>query len=134
MVWGVFADTNRQRPHVGDGTICTNANPTAVLRLSHLMEKIDTTTKTLMPVFNTTGCVGHLLRTACDANDQEIGVFETPAVGIAALLEAATDAASNCYHFRYRTWWHQPVSGGTAGRPVCAARQLLRFWGELASP
>jgi hypothetical protein len=55
-------------------------------------------TKTLMPVFNTSGCVGHILRTArgfraCDANDKEIGVFETPAAGIAALLEAATDAA-----------------------------------------
>jgi hypothetical protein len=51
-------------------------------------------TKTLMPVFNMTGCVGHLLRTAkgfraCDANDNEIGVFETPALGIAALLERA---------------------------------------------
>jgi hypothetical protein len=59
------------------------------LRLSgllsfYLMEKIDTTTKTLMPVFNQTGCCGHILRTAkgfkaCDANDKEIGVSETPA-------------------------------------------------------
>jgi hypothetical protein len=51
-----------------------------------------------MPVFGVSGCCGHLLRTArgfraCDANDKEIGVFETPALGIAALLEAATDAA-----------------------------------------
>jgi hypothetical protein len=51
-----------------------------------------------MPVFNTTGCVGHILRTAkgfraCDANDKESGVFETPALGFVALLEAATDAA-----------------------------------------
>jgi hypothetical protein len=45
-----------------------------------------------MPVFNTTGGVGHILRTAkgfraCNANDKESGV------GIVALLEAATDAA-----------------------------------------
>jgi hypothetical protein len=32
---------------------------------------------------------------ACDANDKEIGVFETPAAGIVALLEAATDAAAS---------------------------------------
>ena len=62
------------------------------------MEKIETTTKALMPVFNTTGCVGYLLRTAkgfraCDANYREIGVLETPALDVAALLEAATDAA-----------------------------------------
>lgn len=55
-------------------------------------------TKTLMPVFNQTGCCGHILRTArgfraCDANDKEIGVFEAPAAGIAALLERGTDAA-----------------------------------------
>jgi hypothetical protein len=54
-------------------------------------------TKTLMPVFDMSGCVGHILRTAkgfraCDSNDKEIGVFETPDLGIAALLEAATDA------------------------------------------
>jgi hypothetical protein len=47
--------------------------------------------------FDTTGCVGHILRTArgfraCDANDKEIGVFETTGLGIAALLEVATDA------------------------------------------
>ena len=55
-------------------------------------------TNTLMPAFNTAGRVGHLLRTAkgfraCDANDKEIGVSETPAAGIAALLERATDTA-----------------------------------------
>jgi hypothetical protein len=41
-------------------------------------------TKTLMPVFGVSGCVGHILRTAkgfraCDANDKEIGVFDRPA-------------------------------------------------------
>jgi hypothetical protein len=46
-------------------------------------------TKTLMPVFNVSGCVGHILKTArgfraCDANDKKIGVFETPAAGIIA--------------------------------------------------
>ncbi len=55
------------------------------------MEKIDTTTKTLMPVFNRTGCVGHVLRTAkgfrtCDVNDKEIGIYQSPDLGIAALL------------------------------------------------
>jgi hypothetical protein len=52
----------------------------------------------LIPVFGAHACVGHLLRTArgfraCDANDKEIGIFETPALGVAALLERATDAA-----------------------------------------
>jgi hypothetical protein len=51
--------------------------------------------KTLMPVFSTSGCVGHILRTAkgfrvCDANDKQIGVYESPDLGIAALLERAT--------------------------------------------
>jgi hypothetical protein len=53
-----------------------------------------------MPVFNTTGCVGHLLRTAggfraCDANDKEIGVFETAALGSSnmLILRNAGDAA-----------------------------------------
>jgi hypothetical protein len=46
-----------------------------------------------------TGCCGHILHTArgfraCDANDKEIGVFETAGLGIVALLEAASDAAS----------------------------------------
>ena len=62
------------------------------------MEKIDTTTKTPMPIFNTSGCVGHILRTAKgfrarDANDKKIGVYETAGLGIAALLERATEAA-----------------------------------------
>jgi len=30
----------------------------------YLMEKIDTTIKTLTPVHNTSGCIGHLLQTA----------------------------------------------------------------------
>ena len=43
-----------------------------------------------------TGCVGHLLRSArgfraFDANDKEIGVFETARLGLVALLERATD-------------------------------------------
>ena len=51
----------------------------------------DISTKTLMPVFDASGCVGHILRTAkgfraCDANDREIGVFETAGLGIVALL------------------------------------------------
>jgi hypothetical protein len=53
---------------------------------------------TLMPIHNTTGCVGHVLRTAkgfraCDANDKQVGIFATPALAVAALLERAnTDA------------------------------------------
>jgi hypothetical protein len=44
------------------------------------------------------GCMGHILRTArgfraCDANHKEIGIFEIAGLGIAALLEAAADAA-----------------------------------------
>ena len=46
----------------------------------------DISTKTLMPVFHTTGCVGHLLRTAkgfraCDANDKQICIYQTPELG-----------------------------------------------------
>jgi hypothetical protein len=57
-----------------------------------------TSTRTLMPVHNASGCCGHLLRSAkgfraFDAYDGEIGVYETPDLGIAALLERATDAA-----------------------------------------
>jgi hypothetical protein len=50
------------------------------------MEKAtDISTKTLMPVFDVSGCCGHILRTAkgfkaCDANDRLIGIFETPRV------------------------------------------------------
>lgn len=59
----------------------------------YLMEKIDTTTKTNACI-QSGRCCGHILRTAkgfkaCDANDKEIGVFETPAAGIVALLEVA---------------------------------------------
>jgi len=49
------------------------------------MEKAtDISTKTLMPVFDVSGCVGQILRAAkgfraCDANDKEIGVFDRPA-------------------------------------------------------
>lgn len=48
-------------------------------------------TKTLMPVFDTTGCCGHLLRSArgfraFDANDKEIGIYETAGLGLVALL------------------------------------------------
>jgi hypothetical protein len=54
----------------------------------------EVSTRPLMPVFDTTGCCGHILRTArgfraCDRNDRQIGVFETPPLAIAALLEAA---------------------------------------------
>ncbi len=42
----------------------------------------------LRPAFKETGCCGHILRTA-----KGFGVFETPAAGIAALLERATDVA-----------------------------------------
>jgi hypothetical protein len=57
----------------------------------------EVSTRALMPVHNMTGCCGHILRTArgfraCDRNDKQIGVFETPALAIAALLEAGTDA------------------------------------------
>lgn len=57
------------------------------------------------------GCVGRLLRTAkgfraCDANDKQIGVYETPDPGIAALLERATDAAQViCSPCGPRTWF-----------------------------
>ena len=62
------------------------------------MEKIDTTTKTLIPVHNASGCLGHLLRTAkgfraFDRDDKEIGVYETAAPGFVALLELTIDAA-----------------------------------------
>jgi hypothetical protein len=65
---------------------------------SYLMEKIDTTTKTLTPVHNTSGCIGHLLRSAkgfraFDRDDQEIGTYERAGLGLVALLERATDAA-----------------------------------------
>jgi hypothetical protein len=60
----------------------------ALLGLFDLWKKQLISTKTLMPVY---------LRTArgfraCDANDKEICVFETAGLGIAALLEVATDA------------------------------------------
>jgi hypothetical protein len=50
---------------------------------------------TLMPIHNTTGCVGHVLRTAkgfraCDAFDKEIGTFESATLAAAALLDRAT--------------------------------------------
>jgi hypothetical protein len=62
------------------------------------MKITELSTKTLMPVFDTSGCCGHLLRTAkgikaYDRVDRLVGIFETPDLGIAALLEAATDAA-----------------------------------------
>jgi hypothetical protein len=63
------------------------------------MEKaIKEISRTLMPVFSTTGCVGHLLHTAkgfraCDANDKEIGTYLTADLAAAVLLERATDAA-----------------------------------------
>jgi len=49
----------------------------------------DISTKTLMPVFDN-------LRTArgfraCDANDREIGVFETAGLGIVALLNRTNE-------------------------------------------
>jgi hypothetical protein len=75
------------------------------------MKNANEISKTLMPVFNATGCVGHLLRTArgfraCDANDKHIGTFETPALGVAALLERATDAAQViCSPCGPRTWF-----------------------------
>jgi hypothetical protein len=62
------------------------------------MKEANEISKTLTPVFNETGCCGHILRTAngfkaCDANDRLIGVFETAGLGIVVLLEAASDAA-----------------------------------------
>jgi hypothetical protein len=58
------------------------------------MEKIDTTTKTLIPVHNASGCLGHLLRTAkgfraFDRDNKEIGVCETASLGSVALLKRA---------------------------------------------
>jgi hypothetical protein len=60
----------------------------------YLMEKIDTTTKTLIPVHNASGCLGHLLRTAkgfraFDRDNKEIGVCETASLGSVALLKRA---------------------------------------------
>jgi hypothetical protein len=51
-----------------------------------------------MPVHDTTGCVGHLLRSArgfraFDANDKQIGIYATAGDGVVALLGRATDAA-----------------------------------------
>jgi hypothetical protein len=64
------------------------------------MMKLEKSTelRTLIPVHGTAGCVGHLLRTAkgfraCDANDKEVGCFESANAAAAALLERATDAA-----------------------------------------
>ena len=47
-------------------------------------------TARLVSVHGTTGCVGHLLRSArgfraFDASDKEIGVFETAGLGLVAL-------------------------------------------------
>jgi hypothetical protein len=50
---------------------------------SYLIEKIDTTTKTLT-VHNAIGCVGQKGFRACGANDKEIGVYQTPEIGVAA--------------------------------------------------
>jgi hypothetical protein len=52
-------------------------------------------TARLVPVHDTTGCVGHLLRSAkgfraFDANDKEIGTYPTAGLGIVALLERCT--------------------------------------------
>ncbi len=46
----------------------------------------------LIPVHGVTGCVGHLLRSAkgfraFDAEDKEIGTFESAALAAAAFLE-----------------------------------------------
>jgi len=56
----------------------------------------DISTNTLTPVFDASGCVGHILRTArgfraCDANDREIGVFETAGLGVVALLNQSSE-------------------------------------------
>jgi hypothetical protein len=66
---------------------------------SDLMQNAnEISTKTLMPVFNVSGCVGHILKTArgfraCDANDKLVGIYPTAGEGIIALLNAANDAA-----------------------------------------
>jgi hypothetical protein len=50
-------------------------------------------------VFGTHGCVGNLLRTrggayrAFDVQDKEIGTYPTPDAAVAALNDAATQAA-----------------------------------------
>jgi len=56
----------------------------ALLGVFDLWKATEISTRTLMPVFGVSGCVGHILRTAkgfraCDANDKEIGVFDRPA-------------------------------------------------------
>jgi hypothetical protein len=54
-------------------------------------------TRALMLVHDTTGCVGHLLRSArgfraFDSNDKQISIYATAGDGVVALLERATDA------------------------------------------
>ena len=69
----------------------------ALLGLFDLWKKQLISTKTLMSVSTrpavwvTSSARPEGFR-ACDANDKEIGVFEMAGLGIAALLEVATDA------------------------------------------
>jgi hypothetical protein len=53
----------------------------------------------LIPVHNTTGCVGHLLRSArgfraFDSDDREIGSYPNADLAVAALLDLATAEAA----------------------------------------
>jgi hypothetical protein len=55
-------------------------------------------TRVLVPVHDTTGCVGHLLRSArgfraFDAMDKQIGIYATAGDGVVALLERSTGVA-----------------------------------------
>jgi hypothetical protein len=57
----------------------------------------EVSTRPLMPVHDTTGCIGHLLRSArgfraFDRDDRQIGIYNTAGDGLVALLERATDA------------------------------------------
>jgi hypothetical protein len=54
-------------------------------------------TRPLIPIHDTTGCVGHVLRSAkgfraFDRDDREIGTYATAGEGLVALLEQPTDA------------------------------------------
>ena len=67
-------------------------------RRSRLPAAAEVSTKTLAPVFDTTGCCGHLLRSAkgfraFDHNDRQIGIYATAGDGLVALLERATATA-----------------------------------------
>jgi hypothetical protein len=58
----------------------------------------EVSTRPLIPIHDTRGCCGHLLRSAkgfraFDHNDRQIGIYATAGDGLVALLERATATA-----------------------------------------